>query len=133
MVRLAMVSGTDCACAAGPTAQRVSSRKSGADGSCFITVIIADGSLDPAFGKAGQLRHSRRCTDLPAIGEHTHAGSGKLEKYTGKLCKIHDTLTTIRYAQPGIDCVINLLRLQAALGTALAELVTASTSACPLK
>jgi hypothetical protein len=49
-----------------------------------------------------------------------------LEKYTGKLCKIHDTLTTIRYARAGIGFVIKLLWQYGMLGTALAELLAAA-------
>jgi hypothetical protein len=57
--------------------------------------------------------------------------SGKLEKNTGKLCKIHDTLTTVRYAQPGIGSVIKMLWQCGLPGMALAEHIAAAISAFP--
>jgi hypothetical protein len=77
------------------------------------------------------LRQIAPCTDTPAIGAHYADRPEKSEKYTGKLCKIGDTLTTVGYAQPGIACVIKLLWPIPVLGIALAQVLPASTPACP--
>ncbi len=81
---------------------------------------------------------------VPKIARFSHGGqprrrlrqgefaSGKLEKYTGKLCKIHDAASPIRYAHAGKDCVINLLWPYAVLGTTLAQQL-AATPDCPLQ